>query len=772
MHDAPRPPEVELNPLPAELATTRTAPQQRNPLHGLTLESIVTELVGHFGWTGLGERVQINSFNTDPSIASSLKFLRKTPWAREKIESLYLFMQREQQRDAKALASTAAAAAALAAAVVVAPFGSWKSPVTADLIAGATIRLGQLAVLDGDVFWNEGRPQEQGRNVLVWCSADGRIADLTPAPLNVRSRAHEYGGGAFTLGRKAGFFVNDADQQVWRIRADEAPQPLTKDAGMRHADAIIDAHRKRLICVREDHSATVVEGQLPVQAASTLVGIKLSNGATQVLVGGHDFFSNPCLSPDGSTLAWLSWDHPNMPWDGSTLWRAEVQTDGGIGTPERVAGGAQESIFQPSWSPLGELHFISDSTGWWNLYRVRAGAVQAVHPMAADFGMPQWAFNLSTYGFDAHGRIVCSYLEGGRSKLVVIDTHVDIDIDIDIDTRFAPIDTPFCSIRELRVGADFVVFIGASETTAEAVIRLDLGTGAMRTLRPSSRTGMAPGYTSMAQAIAFPTEGALTAHAFFYAPTNPAFTGPQDERPPLIVIGHGGPTGMTDAAFKWSIQYWTSRGFAVVDVNYGGSSGYGRAYRERLNGQWGVVDVDDLVNAARHLVARGDVNPQRLAIRGASAGGYTTLCALTFRDFFSCGASHYGIGDLEALVRDTHKFESRYLDKLIGAYPEQQALYHARSPVNFTDALASPMILFQGTEDKAVPPAQAQAMFDAVKAKGLPVALLMFEGEQHGFRRAENIRRALEAELYFYGRIFDFTPADAIEAVVIENLAG
>ena len=779
MHDAPRPTEAELAASSPEFAASRTAPQQRNPLHGLTLESIVTELVAHFGWAGLGERVQINSFNTDPSIASSLKFLRKTPWAREKIESLYLFMQREQQREAKALASVAAAAAAVAAALEVAPFGSWKSPVTADLIAGATIRLGQLAVLDGDVFWNEGRPQEQGRNVLVWCSADGRIADLTPAPLNVRSRAHEYGGGAFTLGRKAGFFVNDADQQVWRIRADEAPQPLTKDAGMRHADAVIDAHRKRLICVREDHSATVVEGQPPVQAVSTLVGIKLSNGATQVLVSGHDFFSNPCLSPDGSTLAWLSWDHPNMPWDGSTLWRAEVLTDGSIGTPLRVAGGAQESIFQPSWSPLGELHFISDSTGWWNLYRVRAGApqpVEAVHPMAADFGMPQWAFNLSTYGFDALGRIVCSYLENGRSKLAVIDTRIDARNDTrndaDVAARFTPIDTPFCSIRELRVGAEFIVFIGANETTAEAVIRLDLGTGAMRTLRPSSRAGMAAGYASMAQAITFPTEAGLTAHAFFYAPTNPAFSGPQGESPPLIVIGHGGPTGMTDAAFKWSIQYWTSRGFAVVDVNYGGSSGYGRAYRERLNGQWGVVDVDDLINAARHLIERGAVNPQRIAIRGASAGGYTTLCALTFRDFFSCGASHYGIGDLEALVRDTHKFESRYLDKLIGPYPAQQPLYYARSPVNFTDALASPMILFQGTEDKAVPPAQAQAMFDAVKAKGLPVALLMFEGEQHGFRRAENIRRALEAELYFYARIFGFEPADAIEAVVIENLAG
>ncbi|HEY8710492.1 MAG TPA: S9 family peptidase, partial [Burkholderiaceae bacterium] len=482
-----------------------------------------------------------------------------------------------------------------------------------------------------------------------------------------------------------------------------------------------------------------------------------------VLVGGHDFFSTPRLSPDGRRLAWLSWDHPNMPWDGTELWLADVLPGGGLGPPVKVAGGSTESIFQPGWSPRGELHFVSDRSGWWNLYRVRAGQVQPLHPMAAEFGQPQWAFGMSTYGFDARGRIVCTYLDAGRSCLALIDADAGV---------FEPIETEYCAIEGLQVGADFAVFIGASETAAAAVVRLDLNSRSLRTLRQSSRATIAPACISIGQPITYPTEGGLQAHAFFYPPTHPAFRGPEGERAPLIVTTHGGPTGSTDASFKWSIQYWTSRGFAVVDVNYGGSSGYGRAYRERLAGLWGVVDVDDAINAARHLIARGDADAERVVIRGASAGGYTTLCALTFRNFFKAGASHYGIGDLEALVRDTHKFESRYLDRLIGPYPQAQALYRARSPIHHTDRLAVPMILFQGAEDKAVPPAQAQAMFDAVDAKGLPVAYLLFEGEQHGFRRAATIRRVLGTELYFYGKVFGFTPADPVEPVDIRNLPG
>ena len=717
--------------------------QAKNPLHGVTLEKMLTALVEHFGWPGLGERINIKSFNVDPSIASSLKFLRKTAWAREKVESLYLFVQREQVRAARKPVPTAA------------PFGSWASRVSTELIAGETIRLGQIAVQDDDIFWTEGRPQEQGRNVLVWCDANGRCLDLTPAPLNVRSRVHEYGGGAFSVSRRAGFFVNDADQQVWRLRAGETSQALTNEPGKRHADAVVDAKHKRLICVREDHSAAGAE------AVNTIVGIRLSNGAEEVLAQGHDFFSSPCLSPDGSRLAWLSWDHPNMPWDGSELWCADLLAGGALGSVHKIAGSSAESIFQPSWSPRGELHFVSDRSGWWNLYRVRDGEVQALQPMAAEFGEPQWALGLSTYGFDGQGRIVCAYVDAGRSQLAILDADAG---------RFELIATPFCSIEQLRVGSDFAVFIGGSETAPAAIVRLDLATGATRTLRSSSRATLPVDCISVAQTIEFPTEGGLTAHAFYYPPTNPEYRGPEGARPPLLVATHGGPTGSTSAAFSWNFQYWTSRGFAVVDVDYGGSSGHGRAYRERLNGAWGVVDVDDAVNAARHLVERGLVDAGHVAIRGSSAGGYTTLAALIFRSFFKAGASHYGIGDLEALALDTHKFESRYLDKLVGPYPAARARYLERSPVHHTAQLNSPMILFQGLEDKAVPPAQAQAMFDAVRAKGLPVALLMFEGEQHGFRRASTIKRVLEAELAFYGRIFGFTAAGPTVELAIENL--
>jgi dipeptidyl aminopeptidase/acylaminoacyl peptidase len=636
-----------------------------------------------------------------------------------------------------------------------AAFGSWPSPVTAELISGATIGLGQLAIVGDDILWTEGRPQEQGRNVLVRRRADGSLHDLTPPPFNVRTRAHEYGGGAFVAWSQGAVFSHDDDQQLYRIDTAGTVTQLTREPGQRYADALVDTARQRLIAVREDHSRPGVE------AVATLVSISLADGRATVLAQGHDFFSSPALSPDGRMLAWLSWDHPNMPWDGSWLWLADVQEDGSLGTPRAIAGGLAESIFQPTWSPSGELHFVSDRSGWWNLYRWRDDTAQALHPMAAEFGEAQWAFGMSTCGFDGSGRIVCIYSEMGASKLARLDPE---------SGTLEPIALPFCSIGNLKVQGDVAVFVAASATEAGAVIRLDLVNLQWKALRRSSSAQVDAGFVSIAEAISFPTEDGLQAHAFFYRPTNRDCQGPIDERPPLIVITHGGPTSSTDAALKWSTQYWTSRGFALVAVNYGGSTGYGRAYRERLKGRWGVVDVDDAVNAARFLIARGDVNADRVAIRGGSAGGYTTLCALTFRSFFKAGASHYGIGDLEALAKDTHKFESRYLDGLIGPYPQEAALYRARSPVHHTDRLTSPMILLQGAEDRAVPPAQAEAMYAAVRAKGLPVAYLLFEGEQHGFRRAATIKRALEAELYFYGKVFGFTPADAIEPVDIANL--
>ncbi|MFI4940913.1 MAG: S9 family peptidase, partial [Burkholderiales bacterium] len=581
----------------------------------------------------------------------------------------------------------------------------------------------------------------------------------TGAPTSVRSRAHEYGGGSFLPAGGRLFFSNNEDQQLYWIATGDAPQApahcLTTGVGMRYADAVFDAARQRLIAVREDHSGARHE------PLNTIVSIDLATSGETILLSGYDFYASPCISPDGTQLAWLSWNHPNMPWDGTELWQVDIAADGSLCAPIQIAGGADVSIFQPSWSPDGELYFISDSSGWWNLYRHRNGQTTALHPMPAEFGQAQWVFGMSTYGFDGHGNIICSYSQNGTTHLAILDLH---------SGAFDEIATPFNDISDLQIGAGFAVFMGGSPTVPESVIRLDMGTLTCRVLRSSSTLTVDEADLSVPEAVEFPTEGGLTAHAFFYPPRNQHFHGPAGQRPPLLVLNHGGPTSMTTATLKLPIQYWTSRGFAVADINYGGSTGYGRSYRQRLRGLWGVVDVDDAVNATRFLIRRGDVNPEQVAIRGSSAGGYTALSALTFRRAFKAGASYYGVGDLALLAADTHKFESHYLDSLVGPYPEQKQLYFDRSPINFTDKLESPLILFQGMQDKVVPPSQAQTMFDAVKAKGIPVAYLTFEQEQHGFRRAENIKRALDAELYFYGKIFGFVQADAVEAVTIENL--
>jgi dipeptidyl aminopeptidase/acylaminoacyl peptidase len=495
---------------------------------------------------------------------------------------------------------------------------------------------------------------------------------------------------------------------------------------------------------------------------NVLVAIGLAQGDATVLASGDDFYACARVSPDSRQLAWLSWNHPDMPWDGTRLWLAPLRADGTLGHAHCVAGGPDESIFQPSWSPQGELHFVSDRSGWWNLYRLRDAAVQPLLPMAAEFGAAQWAFAMSTYGHCDDGRIVCTYVQDGRSHLAVLAGDAE-------GLRTVP--TPYCTISDVQVAGDNVVFIGTRVDQGAAIVRWNLALGTGQTLRESSPSDLPAAWVSVAQPLAYATTGGATAHAFYYPPTHPHLRGADGERAPLLVMTHGGPTGSTDAGLRWPVQYWTSRGFGVVDVNYRGSTGYGRAYRRALDGRWGVLDVDDAIAAASHLIERGDADPHRVAIRGSSAGGYTTLCALTFHDFFSAGASHYGIGDLEALARDTHKFESRYLDRLIGPYPQAAALYRQRSPIHHTDRLSRPMILFQGVQDRVVPPAQAEAMFAAVRARGLPVAYLLFDGEEHGFRRAENIMRALEAELYFYGRVFGFAPADAIEPVEIWNLA-
>jgi dipeptidyl aminopeptidase/acylaminoacyl peptidase len=646
-----------------------------------------------------------------------------------------------------------------------APFGSWRSPITADLIVSASVGLGQPALFGQDVYWVESRPLEGGRNVIVRRRPDGTTTDLNPPPFNARTRVHEYGGGDYLANGETVYFANFTDQKLYRVRPGESPEALTHDDGMRYAAMTMDALRSRIICVREDHTG---DGE----AVNAVVAIDLDSGDQQVLVEGADFYSDPRVSPDGAMLAWLSWHHPNMPWDGCELHTAPFADDGSLGEPELIAGGPSESIFQPQWSPEGVLYFVSDRSGWWNLYRAkpRPGApsspaergrlIEHVASMEAEFGQPQWVFGMTTYDFDGADRIVCCFCEGGAWRLATIDASVE-------SPSLREIGTDFTLVRDARSHNGRAVFLGGSPSRPSGLFLLDLQTGQIETLKLASSIELDDGYISQPQTIEFPTEAGLTAHGFFYPPRNKDFETPTGELPPLLVMSHGGPTAATSATLRLGIQYWTSRGIAVLDVNYGGSTGYGRAYRERLNGRWGIVDVDDCVNGARNLAERGLVDGDRLAITGGSAGGFTTLAALTFRDTFKAGASHYGIGDLEALARDTHKFESRYLDGLVGPYPERRDIYLERSPIHHVEHLGCPVIFFQGLEDQVVPPNQAESMVEALRQKGVPVAYLAFEGEQHGFRRAENIKRSMEAELDFYGRMFGFIPADAIEPVQI-----
>ncbi len=641
---------------------------------------------------------------------------------------------------------------------IIAPYGSWKSPITSDLIVSESIGVSQ-PVIDGNaIYWIEMRPNESGRNVLVRYH-DGVARDLTPSPLNVRTRVHEYGGGDFAVNKGLVCFANFSDQRLYvRFAADGAPATvITPAVDMRYADFWIDGPRKRVICVREDHSHARQE------AANTLVSLELSGnaGCGEVLVSGNDFYSSPRVSPDGSQLAWLTWNHPNMPWDGTELWIGSL-VGSTIEGARRIAGAQDESIFQPEWSPDGMLYFVSDRSGWWNLYRVnQAGAIEPVCEMAAEFGMPQWGFGMSSYGFASTEQIICTYIERGISHLATIDTRT---------RRFERIACPYTDLRYVRASTGQAVMRAASPTEAPAIVRLDLGTGEFATLRKSNNLELDAAYLSTPQAVEFPTEEGLTAHAFLYLPESGSYRAPDGELPPLLVESHGGPTAAAPTALSLGIQYWTSRGIAVLDVNYGGSSGFGRTYRRRLNGKWGIVDVDDCCNAARYLLREGKVDGDRVMITGGSAGGYTTLCALTFRDTFKAGASHYGVSDVEALAKETHKFESRYLDSMIGPYPERKDLYYERSSINFTDRLSCPVIFLQGLDDKVVPPNQAEAMVAALTAKKIPVAYLPFEGEQHGFRQAKNIKRALDGELYFYSMVFGFELAEQVEPVEIENL--
>ncbi|HVS65987.1 MAG TPA: S9 family peptidase [Thermoanaerobaculia bacterium] len=656
-----------------------------------------------------------------------------------------------------------------------APFGSWPSPISAHDVAAQGARLSDLR-LDpetGALLFIERRPWEQGRCALVEATrerAGWQVRDRVEAPWNVRTRAHEYGGAPYLAAGGVVWFSHFADGRVYRQpRNGGEPRPITSEGRSSYADFVLDARRDRVLCVRERPR----EGKEP---ESTIVALSAAPAAAAepadpvVLVSGQDFFSDPRLSPDGGRLAWLSWSHPDMPWDATTLWCADLGADGMPGEPRRVAGGPRtdgsgESIFQPLWSPDGVLHFVSDRDGYWRPYRLGTSGPEALTRREAEFGLPQWVFGMSTYAIPTPELLVTLFTEEGLWRIARLRLP---------DGELEPLTLEDTALDELAASPTHAFFVAASARQPTRLLALELATSAheragIETVYAPTAGALAEGYLSVGEPMDFPTAGGEVSHAFYYPPTSADFTGPEGERPPLLVKSHGGPTAATGNGLDPGVQFWTSRGFAVVDVNYRGSTGYGTAYRRALEGQWGIADVDDCVAAAQALVERGLADPDRLAIRGGSAGGFTTLAALAFRDTFRAGASHYGVGDLEALVRDTHKFESRYLDRLIGPYPERRDLYRQRSPLHSADRVSCPVIFFQGLDDKVVPPNQAESMVASLRERGVPVAYVTFAGEGHGFRSEPAIVRALEAELSFYGQVFDFEPAGDIEPVALER---
>lgn len=634
--------------------------------------------------------------------------------------------------------------------VTIAPHGSWSSPIGADRIVASSIGVAEVKLTPQGCYWLERRPLEGGRSVVVFQDRQGRHGDLTPPGFNVRTKVHEYGGGAYGVWGDRLYFVNFGDQCLYGQIAGGEPQRLTEPGSHRYADLQISPQGDRLVAVVEEHR----DGGEP---ENYLACLDLLSGVWSTWHRGHDFYASPCWSADGRAIAWITWDHPQMPWDGSQLWRGMLTEQGDLDRITVIAGGPEESIVAPQWSPDGHLYFVSDRSGWWNLYREDGWAIC---PMAAEFGYPHWVFGETVYGFANGQRLICTYSDRGQSHILAIDLQ---------NGQRETIATPYGAIMYFQVLGEELAFVGGGPDRPTAIVHHCQGH--TEELQRTSSLNIDPAYLSLPEAVTFATRDGAIAHAWYYPPTNPDYQAPAGALPPLVVKSHGGPTAAASTHLNLRIQYWTSRGFGYLDVNYRGSTGYGRAYRQALQGNWGIVDVTDCLDGARYLVEQGRVDGDRLAISGGSAGGYTTLAALTFHDLFKAGASHYGIGDLESLARDTHKFESRYLDQLIGPYPEHRDLYIARSPIHHCDRLQCPVIFFQGLEDAVVPPNQAESMVAALEAKGIPVAYVPFPGEQHGFRQAENIKRALEGEFYFYGRIFGFTPAEAIEPVAIRNFA-
>ncbi len=640
------------------------------------------------------------------------------------------------------------------------PWGTWPSPIGAEQVAYGAPRRAESSLHNNALYWLESLADESGRVTLFRASADGAVERIVPQPFSLRSKVHEYGGGCYDFLNNRVFFVNGDDQEIYSapLEGQDAPEPVTQASEFRYADLIADPARARLIAVAERHSDNGVE--------NLLVAISL-DGRIETLREGSDFYAYPRLNHDGSSLCWIEWQHPQMPWDDTDLCIAELDDIGAIVRTRKIKKAGEESIVQPLWHPNGELFFVSDRSDWWNLYRVTADELsqnnepdaQVIVAFQAEFATPLWVFRMQNYALYDEHTLFASFTENGFFYCALID------IESGETTRF---DTRFGSIESVSAESGSLGFISADASSFPTVQRGEIREGRLQ-LQPVSRPDpIDTRFISCPRSLQFPTGDRAFAHAFFYAPYHPEVEG--NGAPPVIVLCHGGPTGQTQATLNYKIQYWTSRGFAVVDVNYRGSTGYGRRFRHALYRHWGQYDVEDCCAVVQYLGEQGLADPQRCIIKGSSAGGYTVLAALAFTQQFKVGVSLYGIGDLHLLAQDTHKFEAHYLDQLIAPYHSHKSLYSERSPLYAADAMRCALLLFQGLDDKVVPPNQAETMAKALRERGLPVALVNYIGEGHGFRKPETVQHMLEAEAYFYQRIFDLPHASGDAPIHIENL--
>ncbi|HEY0708217.1 MAG TPA: prolyl oligopeptidase family serine peptidase [Polyangia bacterium] len=627
------------------------------------------------------------------------------------------------------------------------PCGQWPSPLDAETLAGAALRLASPGfAADGSLLWLEGRPSDGGRTTLVQWQPNTGARDLTSPPFDLRSRVHEYGGGAYVPIGDDVVFVDAKTSALHRQRKGGAPTLLAAPGPhYRFGDLTADPTHNRVLAIAEIHKTSDATPE------NHLVAIDVATGAIEVLIAGADFYASPCPSRDGRHLAWLSWSHPHMPWDAAALHLAELDSAGRPRSARHIAGDPEASAQQPAFSTDGDLYFLLETGGRWNLHRARGDSFERAELVAAmpnaELGLPPWQLGTRTWDFLDRHTAVAAAISDGETSLVTIDLG---------NGAVTRLPARLAHVAHLAAQDGRVLVHGGLADRPSGILLLETSPTTPIVLRSSLGLALDPTYVSRAEAVSFPTTGGETAHGFFYPPRNPQAEPRPGELPPLIVIAHGGPTAAATPAFSPLVQYWTTRGLAVLDVNYRGSTGYGRAFRDRLRAQWGVFDVEDCIAGAKALAAAGRVDGGRMAIRGSSAGGFTALAAVCKSDAFHAAASLYGVSDLKALANDTHKFESHYLESLVGPYPAREDLYDGRSPIKHAERLNCPVIFFQGADDRVVPPNQAEMMVAALAQRGIEAALHIFPGEQHGFRRAETLKVVIAEELTFYGHVFGF----------------